>query len=383
MVIEVPSPQTPDVLSSEENEGDNAESAWDCPLNATPKLKTNSSSLSTPSASSWQSVNSYVEKKGRITRESDGVSADVMVPEGLVDMKRLAKKQCDIQSRGTKIPVFVTFDKENFTGPMDEEEAKMFAKRSACLVVARGGGKGGKGQAALIVEDDGTRRLVTAKHVLQSMTKKIDGNEVRLSIHMAAMYSPLSLEKFKYFSASFFSDSECAKEDPGCLLRDNAHWAWNIDIAWSLPLTDFDRNDLLLFDELCLENFTMVPPNFVCEVGQKIGLVVYNRYPITPDHKAVTGSSLADEELTEEDLEKVFGPGQAIVIHRSVIQFVGENHIGYMINTYGGCSGAIVFLLEEDNENYGKAIGVHAGKHNGLGDISIAFKFPAQGQSPP
>ena len=61
-----------------------------------------------------------------------------MVPEGLVDVKRLAENQCDIQSRDTKIPVFVTFDKENFTGPMDEEEeeeeAKMFAKRSSWSV---------------------------------------------------------------------------------------------------------------------------------------------------------------------------------------------------------------------------------------------------------
>ena len=79
----------------------------------------------------------------------------------------------------------------------------------------------------------------------------------------------------------------------------------------------------------------------------------------------------------------MYGPGQAFVIHRGVIELVGMNHIEYMINTNGGCSGAIAFLLEQDDENYSKAIGVHAGKHNDLGDISIAFKFPAPGQGPP
>lgn len=63
------------------------------------------------------------------------------------------------------------------------------------------------------------------------------------------------------------------------------------------------------------------------------------------------------------------------------ITFVGENHIEYDINTFEGCSGAIVFLLDENQhesvapEDYGKAIALHTGTHPLLSDRNFAFKL--------
>lgn len=48
---------------------------------------------------------------------------------------------------------------------------------------------------------------------------------------------------------------------------------------------------------------------------------------------------------------------------------VDENMIVYDMNSYGGCSGAIIFLLDKDQpesvrpEDTGKAIAIHTGSH--------------------
>lgn len=62
-------------------------------------------------------------------------------------------------------------------------------------------------------------------------------------------------------------------------------------------------------------------------------------------------------------------------------------HIEHSINSYGGCSGAIIFLLDKDQphsirqNNYGKAIAVHAGssstlQHNLGLRLCKLFHFP-------
>jgi len=141
----------------------------------------------------------------------------------------------------------------------------------------------------------------------------------------------------------------------------------------------------MIFSQV-LEDFTMVRADFQFQVGQKIGVVVFNPYPVKPFNPAVTGRSYnGDVEITEIKLKDIYGPGQAIVIHRGLVSFVGEHHIEYGINTYPSCPGAVVFLLDCEGQpasvlpaDRGKAIAVHAGKHPEIGDISVAFKFPSE-----
>jgi hypothetical protein len=64
---------------------------------------------------------------------------------------------------------------------------------------------------------------------------------------------------------------------------------------------------------------------------------------------------------------------------------VGEHHIEYDVNSFKGCSGAIVFLLDTDQPNdsgvtvkdYGTAIAVHAGGHP-YKVKNIGFKLSAK-----
>ena len=170
--------------------------------------------------------------------------------------------------------------------------------------------------------------------------------------------------------------------------------------------------------------FERVRDNFWLKPGIRIGMAVYNMAPVTPD--AVSGRSLTsnssnntdrdsdnmseaanshlystagsrnrDDDLlspstvslrpTETELEELYGhPGQ-IVVHTGTILHVNPIHIQHDINCYGGCAGAVLFLLDKDQpgsvkeEDYGKAIGIQAGKHpDPQITRNIAFKFPQE-----
>ena len=85
--------------------------------------------------------------------------------------------------------------------------------------------------------------------------------------------------------------------------------------------------------------------------------------------------------LTQTDLEGIYGRPDAVNIYTGQITLVGEKHIEYDINTFTGCSGAIVFLLDQgqpdsvDPTDYGKAIAVHSGAHPSLLDRNFGFKI--------
>ncbi len=61
---------------------------------------------------------------------------------------------------------------------------------------------------------------------------------------------------------------------------------------------------------------------------------------------------------------------------------VDENMIVYDMNSFGGCSGAIIFLLDKDQresvrpEDVGKAIAIHSGPHwDETLNRNVAFKL--------
>lgn len=102
--------------------------------------------------------------------------------------------------------------------------------------------------------------------------------------------------------------------------------------------------------------------NFSLAVGQKVGMVVYNVSDVSPE------SAMA-LEISAAQLRKIYGGKGDVVIHTGEILAVGENHIEYDINSYGGCSGALVFLLDKNQPDsvpdteYGKAVAVHSSGH--------------------
>jgi hypothetical protein len=74
--------------------------------------------------------------------------------------------------------------------------------------------------------------------------------------------------------------------------------------------------------------------------------------------------TITTDTLTTKSLNSC----NSVTIYTGKISYVGEHHIEYDINTYRGCSGAIVFLLEHNEQpptveerDSGKAIDGHAG----------------------
>jgi len=156
--------------------------------------------------------------------------------EGLVNVDILVEEVTNIPLENhDPIPVFVTISDGHNFGDMDAERAESLAKRSATLLVrrfARYGGSdgGGRGQAAVVVDHQGVRRVVTAKHVV---AKKMKGGET-YEVIAVVFGSPLLTNKLVWLG---FADENCEKQDPGLLLHDGASWSWGVDISWSHPLT--------------------------------------------------------------------------------------------------------------------------------------------------
>jgi hypothetical protein len=114
-----------------------------------------------------------------------------------------------------------------------------------------------------------------------------------------------------------------------------------------------------------LTSFEVVRHDFRIEKGQKIGICVWRTDDrITNDIGGSTGALSGVEE------RKYYGPARSAVIQTGVIPAVyGSDRevLAHNINTYEGCSGAIIFLLDKDHPpesveryDHGRAIGVHA-----------------------
>jgi hypothetical protein len=116
------------------------------------------------------------------------------------------------------------------------------------------------------------------------------------------------------------------------------------------------------------------------EKGQKIGIAVAMP-PRDVLHSAFRGKKYKHLDATEVD--NIFGVSthRLVNVYTGEITFVGASHIEYDNNTFEGCSGAIVFLLEKHQpesvkeSDYGCAIAVHAGAHPYY-DRNLAFVFP-------
>jgi hypothetical protein len=100
---------------------------------------------------------------------------------------------------------------------------------------------------------------------------------------------------------------------------------------------------------------------FRIEKGQKIGIAVWRIAKLAAE--GTIGRLPLEEEA------KYYGPPDVPVIQTGVITglFANGAVFSHTINTYEGCSGAVIFLLDKAQppesvqaEDIGKAIGVHA-----------------------
>ena len=118
------------------------------------------------------------------------------------------------------------------------------------------------------------------------------------------------------------------------------------------------------------------------QVGQKIGISVYRNFTVTCGDVGIPPNS-----KTEDELRNIYGREDRVNIYTGEITRVSEDMslFEHNINTFRGCAGALVFLLDQHQTGYdvrpdeqGKAIAVHAGgKYIGSGQrINIAFAIP-------
>eukprot|EP00978_Attheya_sp_CCMP212_P036475 scaffold165648_cov53-Attheya_sp.AAC.2 len=119
--------------------------------------------------------------------------------------------------------------------------------------------------------------------------------------------------------------------------------------------------------------------DFEFQVGQKIGMVVYRNFAVTPED-----AGISQESITADELRQIFGRVGRVNICTGQIMNVSPDKkaFSHNINTFRGCSGAVIFLLDVDQEgcgviesDYGKAIAVHVGGDRLSGGTIVNFAF--------
>ena len=120
-------------------------------------------------------------------------------------------------------------------------------------------------------------------------------------------------------------------------------------------------------------SYEKVPDGFQPRAGQKIGIAVYRRFEITAEDAGAAEGT---------DLKKIFGEKNLVCVYTGEITTVSHECpvFEHSINTFCGCSGAIVFLLDknqrdEDMKHAGKALGVHVGGSPECHLTNVAFKI--------
>lgn len=120
-------------------------------------------------------------------------------------------------------------------------------------------------------------------------------------------------------------------------------------------------------------SFEVVRHGFPIEAKQKIGIVVWRSETLGTDERP--------SELTLEEQIKYHGPPKVPVIQTGEVTRVygGGAVFEHNINTFEGCSGAVIFLLDKGQPDsvdpvtdYGKAIGVHAAGYRPL-NLGMSF----------
>lgn len=160
--------------------------------------------------------------------------------------------------------------------------------------------------------------------------------------------------------------------------KETVSWKYGVDIATADAVrkvyearTDPNRS------------FQAVDSRFELKVEMKIGIAVLRNYDFDLDDDATyIKYGWNEDKLSREDIGRIFGPKGSVNIYTGQITGVSDDRKAFChdINTFKGCSGAIVFLLDRDQDAavprrlYGHAIGVHAGAVDEISTTSVARK---------
>jgi hypothetical protein len=177
-------------------------------------------------------------------------------------------------------------------------------------------------QAGLLRETTGENTIVRPVTTKQNIATQIV-EEVREVFQSATLRIPTAAPATPRAVSLRFVEG-------GCSYRDE-----EIDIAWGNPV----RHNLLLAPE---RSFQKVRANFQCSAGQKIGMVIYSEIGATPE------AADAPVGFTPEQVSRIYGGPNQTTILTGEITTVGADYIAYDINSYGGCSGAVLFLVDRD-----------------------------------
>eukprot|EP00978_Attheya_sp_CCMP212_P035755 scaffold157508_cov60-Attheya_sp.AAC.7 len=210
---------------------------------------------------------------------------------------------------------------------------------------------------------------ITAKHNLRSyLDDAAYGMEARSSELILPMAQGRAILNFNDLNWQYNSQSSVC-------LRENVAWSFGIDISVGKPIESY--TDGITSEHV---SFQIVRPTFSFERGQRVGIAVYMKRKPT----LLTASHSAEDPLpnvSDDDLVSVFGRPGNVNIYTGKITLAGDRHIEYDINSFTGCSGAIVFLLDENQPgsvlegDHGKAVAVHGGAHPTLTNRNLGFKL--------
>lgn len=142
-------------------------------------------------------------------------------------------------------------------------------------------------------------------------------------------------------------------------------WKYGVDISLGPEVSDDDMTTMDLRTKL-REN-DIVSNDFVYEEGMELGMAVFT----------TNGPNYLEESLVngieEDKLPAILGSANELVIFTGIIKKVGAKHIEHDLNSFGGCSGALLIVLSKGHKDFGKVAAVHAGSIPGL-DANIGFK---------
>lgn len=190
-----------------------------------------------------------------------------------------------------------------------------------------------------------------------------------------------------------FDDAELSPQEilanPVDLSRNDrtCKWDYGIDIAWaSVSLDQYfygeEGPDLEAF-----RNNSFKRDQQPLAAGDQVGIAIYTTQQVTIESVASENNGYRpDVDAGNINLQELYGPALCITIYTGRILWVGEHHIEYEMNTFKGCTGAIVFRLEPDIRGLNTGaeldtwrptvVAIHAGHEPKLG-ANIGFTFPA------
>ena len=212
---------------------------------------------------------------------------------------------------------------------------------------------------------------ITAKHNLRQVNIKGHPHVV-----VAAKLAQQSIGKASLQDSPDFSWAPTGRERIN--LRPDgdraAFCTWGFDVSVGSLI---DNAEIDFTKPLC--SFSLVRENFSLEVGQKVGIAVLFTEQTKPNKFTIAGCSEEEVPLTEDEIKKIYGEPNQVNIYTGEITHVGENHIEYSLNSFTGCSGAVVFLLDQNQPesvqqcDFGHALAIHSGAHPFLQNRNYGF----------